>query len=338
MRQPLGTLKDVLQKINRGRLHFLWAGLFYILVTILMTWPLAARMGFSFVGQIGDNLYFVWLIEWIRKAVFELHVSPVFVPFLNYPDGWSLAYTEITPAMIGLALPASLLGGPFFGYNFALLASFVLSGIGMYIWIHHLTGNRGAALVAGMIFAFLPYRMAHFLIGHLNLSGTQWFPFYFMGLYDLLRQPPTRARGGAWKPVLLAGISLGLIALTSQYYLYMTALVSAVFVVVYLVRTEHRAAWLRMVWKPFAGFGAVALPLVLVSVLPFSSFPKPGTCPTGRSATCACTRPARRISSSLPPTISYGEDGSGRILIVRCGWGGPAISGWWRLPSARWPG
>ena len=265
--------------MSRGRRHFLWAGLYFVLLAIVMTWPLAQRMGSAFVGQIGDNLYFVWLIEWIRKAIFELHVSPVYVPFLNYPDGWSLAYTEITPAMIAIALPASLLGGSFFGYNFALLASFVLSGIAMYIWIHHLTGSKGAALVAGTIFACLPYRMAHFLIGHLNLSGTQWFPLYFMGLYDLLRQPLTRARVGAWKPVLLAGISLGLIALTSQYYLYMTVLVSAIFAGVYLLRTEHRAAWVRAVWKPFAGFGVVALPLVLVSVLPFFQLSRAGDMP-----------------------------------------------------------
>jgi hypothetical protein len=38
-------------------------------------------MGHSVVGSIGDNIYFVWLIKWFQKALFELHQSPLFVRF-----------------------------------------------------------------------------------------------------------------------------------------------------------------------------------------------------------------------------------------------------------------
>ena len=80
---------------------------------------------------------------------------------------------------------------------------------------------RSAGLVAGTVFAFLPYRMVHFVVGHLSLAGTQWFPFYFWGLFDLLKQEKF-----SWKPVLMAGIAAGLIGLTSPYYVYMTMLIS----------------------------------------------------------------------------------------------------------------
>jgi hypothetical protein len=256
------------------RWHYLWAGLFYTAMAVVFTWPLVLHMGSQYVGYTGDNIYFVWLIEWVRKAIFQLHVSPVFVPFLNYPEGWNLAFTEITPAQLAIAIPASLLAGPYFGYNFTLLATFILSGLTMYIWIHHLTGNKGAALVAGMVYSFLPFRMAHFLIGHLNLTGTQWLPLYFMGLYDLLRSPRF-----SWKPVVLAGVALGLVGLTSQYYLYMCILCSAVFVLVYLLRMERRAEWVRAAWKNAVGFGVVAAPLVLVSILPFLQLSGSGAMP-----------------------------------------------------------
>ncbi len=181
-------------------------------------------------GGSGDGTYFIWLVAWYQKALFQLKISPFFAPFLNYPQGWNLATTDITPAQVVLALPGSLLFGPIWGFNFAMLLSFILSGWGMYLWVKHLTGDPFAGLVAGTVFAFLPFRMAHFIVGHLSLAGTQWFPFYFWGLFDLLKQEKF-----SWKPVLMAGIAAGLIGLTSPYYVYMTILISAVFLLGFIL-------------------------------------------------------------------------------------------------------
>jgi len=51
------------------------------------------------------------------------------------------------------------------GDNFSILVSFILSGLGMYLWVRRLTGNTTASIIAGSIFAFAPYRMSH-LLGH----------------------------------------------------------------------------------------------------------------------------------------------------------------------------
>ena len=121
-----------------------------------MTWPLVTRMGNQMVGRVGDNIYFVWMIGWFKKALFDQHVNPFNVWFLNYPEGWSLAYTEITPAQLLLALPFSLLASPTVAYNAAHLLSFILSGLIMSLWVRSLTGSNGAALLAGTAYAFLP--------------------------------------------------------------------------------------------------------------------------------------------------------------------------------------
>ena len=242
----------------------LWAAVYYGALTVFMTMPLTLRVFDSMVGEVGDNIYFVWLIGWFRKALFELHVDPFNVWFLNYPQGWSLAYTEITPANLALALPFSLIGGETFAYNMAMLLTFFLSGLFMFLWVRQLTGRTDAALIAGTLFAFLPYRFAHFRIGHLNLSGTQWFPLYFMGLFNLFE-----ARRWEWKPVLAGGIGLGLIALTSQYYLFMTLFISAfmgIFYLLYQARDMLRSqAW----WGRLIAMGAASLPLTILGVLPF---------------------------------------------------------------------
>ncbi len=233
-------------------------------LTCVMTYPVIFRMNELIGGGGGDGTYFIWLVGWYQKAIFGLKISPFFNPFLNYPQGWNLATTDITPAMVAMALPGSLLFGPAWGYNFSMLASFALSGWGMYLWIRDLTKDNSAGLVAGTIYGFLPFHMAHYIIGHLSLSGMQWFPFYFWGLYKLLSQERF-----SWKPVLLASISIFLIGLTSPYYVYMTALISAVFVVGFLIFRGYKRLKNGAFWKSVLVFGGLAAVLVGISMLPY---------------------------------------------------------------------
>jgi len=250
------------------RLLHLWVILFYALASLVMTWPLVLHMRDSVVGEIGDNIYFIFLIRWYQKAWFELGISPFFHPWLNYPQGWNLASTDTSLSTTLFGLPASMVAGPTFGYNFAMVATFVLSGYIMFLWVRRLTGSSLAGLVAGTIYAFLPYRMAHFLIGHMNLSGTAWFPLFFMGLYDLLRAPRV-----SWKAILLAAAGAGLLGFASMYYLYMALLMALVFCVGYLWFAHRKELLSWAVWRGFlskiALLGLVSFPLVFAAILPF---------------------------------------------------------------------
>jgi hypothetical protein len=240
------------------------AFVYFTILTCIMTYPVVFHMRELVSGWGGDGTYFVWLVRWYQKAIFELRISPFFNPYFNYPQGWYLTSTDTTPAMIALALPGGMLFGPTWGYNFSMLASFVLAGMGMYLWIRDLTKDHLAGLVAGTIYAFLPYHMAHFYIGHLNLAGIQWFPFYFWGLYGLLRQ-----ENFSWKPVLLASFSIFLIGLTSAYYVYMTVLMSVVFVAGFLIFKGYRRLKNPAFWKSLLIFGLLAALLVGLAMLPF---------------------------------------------------------------------
>lgn len=245
------------------RLRGLAASVYFVLLTVGMTWPLVLHLGDSVVGQIGDNVYFIWLFGWFEKALFVLHRSPFFVPQLNYPEGWSLAHTEIVPSVLVLGMPVHLLAGPIAAYNVSLLLTFVLSGFFTYLWIRDVSGSGLAGLAAGTVFAFAPYHMAHFLGGHLNLASTMWFPIYLWGFFGWLGDEARRT-----KHVLLAGIGLGLIALTSMYYFYMTVVVSAVVAVAWLLWARRRL--LRWdFWREGVLIALVALPLAALGVLPF---------------------------------------------------------------------
>jgi hypothetical protein len=263
--EPTKTMWSRLQAfIDRPGVNIALVLLYFTGITILMTWPLVEKMGDHLLGYVGDNIYFVWLIDWFKRALFELHVSPFFVPFLNYPEGWSLAYTEIAPVMVVMAIPFALVGGATFGYNAVLMLTFILAGLGMYLWIKRLTNSKAAGLVAGTIYAFVPYHMAHALIGHFHIMGVQWFPFYFMGFYEILR-----CREKNWKDAVLAGVFLGFIALTSIYYTYMALLISALLIVLYLVFFDRHQFVNRHFWLNISIFIASGLPLLVLGALPF---------------------------------------------------------------------
>ncbi len=283
-----------------GRFVHLFALLYYTVFTLVMTWPLALHMTNSVVGEIGDNIYFIFLIRWYQRAWFELGISPFFHPWLNFPQGWNLASTDTSLATTLFGLPVSLIWGPTFGYNFAMLVTFVFSGWAMYYWVRRLTSSPAAGLIAGTVYAFLPYRMAHFLIGHMNLSGTEWFPLYFMGLYDLLRAPRL-----SWKPVLVTAVALGLIGFTSMHYLLMTAVISVVFVAAYLLFAERQrlADWhyWRGLGARLALFGVASLPMTVLSALPFLGLESQGGL-ASRSVSYASMYSASPTDFFLPST------------------------------------
>lgn len=238
--------------------------LYFTVLVIGITWPLVRFMGNSVVGEIGDNVYFIWLFGWFEKALFELKQNPFLVPQLNYPEGWSLAYTEIAPATLVLGYPAHLLGGPILGYNMSVLLTFILSGFFMNIWVYRLTGDWRAGLIAGTIYTCLPYRIAHYRAGHLNLMGTVWLPLYLMGFFEQLRG---KGQSTGW--YLLTGVSLGLIGLSSIYYLFMTVLVSVIVAIIYLVFVNRELIQDGRFWKGALASLAISLPIILPAILPF---------------------------------------------------------------------
>ena len=292
--------------LGRYKTTLIWGGvvLYFTALILGMTYPLVLRMNHAITGEIGDNIYFVWMIAWMKRAVFELHTNPFNVWFLNYPEGWNMAYTEITPIMLILAMPFAFLGGATLAYNAAMLLTFILAGLFMFIWVDHLTGHKGAALVAGTIYAFVPFHFSHFLIGHLNLTGIQWFPLYFMGLVDLLTHP-VQANGKLnWKPALLAGLSLGLIGWTSQYYLYMAFFISLVFILGYPLLSGWRVLLTKAFWANLVILGGAALPLIGIAVYPYLMLSGQGGLPD-RSIGIAELYSASPTDFILPSTLHF---------------------------------
>jgi len=205
----------------------------------------------------------MWIIGWTKQAIFDLGQLPYKSHLLNFPYGYNLAVTEISPLQILIALPFTLItNNPILGFNIAILSTFTISGLTMYYWVLHLTKSNGASLVASTAFAFLPYHSIHFLSGHLNLSGIQWFPLYFMGFIEILNSEKFN-----FKYIVILSVGLSGIALTSQYYLFMTLFISAVISLIFLIHKRHFFKWI--IWRQFIICGLLSLPSLILGIVPY---------------------------------------------------------------------
>ena len=133
-----------------------------------------------------------------------------------------------------LGAPLVALGVPVIGVaNLLTFVALVGSAFFAYLLAYRLTNHRGAALVAGLVFAFSPYRRVH--LQHLELQWAQWMPLAFWAWHRLL--DTGRMRDG-----LLCAAAILLQLLSSIYYAVFLAVGLAVVGTITLVARRGRIA------------------------------------------------------------------------------------------------
>jgi hypothetical protein len=170
-------------KRERPALFLALALALFVALTAVMTYPQVFRMADG-VHDPGDPLMVTWVLSWVAH---QLPIAParIFDANIFYPERNTLAYSEtlLVPGL--LSAPLYWLGfGPILIYNLVFLSGFALSGVGVALLVRRLTGNAGAAIVAGIVFAFPPYRIDHY--AHLQLQQTQFIPLAMWAFHRLL--------------------------------------------------------------------------------------------------------------------------------------------------------
>lgn len=222
-----------------------------------MTYPAVLFLRTKVLGGPADNFHFLWELWYVAHAIFDLHKSPFFDPDVFVPFGFSLIRNQdLSPGTVLLFSPLTHFFGELFTYNVLILVSFPLTALGTYLFARELWSNRPAALLAGIIVGFCPYRFAH-AAGHLSIVSTQWIPFFFLYLERLISRPRL-------KNAVLVGIFFGLSAWTTWYYFFMVP-IAAVAYVAFRVKWRLPAADLLRLLK----LGLAAVGVALMFVLPF---------------------------------------------------------------------
>jgi len=232
----------------RGRLLlplFLFAAL-----TAVATFP--QIRDFTSVPYYSDPYFSMWRLAWVAHAI-RTNPAHLFDANIFYPERFTLAYSDAMLLPGVMFAPLFWMGAnPAVIYNFALFAAFTLSGLTAFSLARLLTGNVCAAVIAGVIYAYSPYRFTHYV--HLELQLVFWIPLLLLTLHRAV--PRITTRDG-----LLLGTLMGLQLLSCIYVGIFAALFCVIFVPGLLWLTGVRG-WRGLI-KPVAAAGGIALLLAL---------------------------------------------------------------------------
>ena len=238
--------------------------LVYAVTAVVMTWPLAAGLAGDVPGDLGDSLLNMWILGWGAEQVPRLLTGQISLhDYWNanifHPEPVTLGFSEHLFGEVIQILPVYwLTGNLILCYNLLFLSSFALSGLGMYLLVRDLMGGgrqfSPAAFVAGMIFAFVPFRIAQ--VAHIQSLHAQWMPLALFGFRRYVVSGQWSALAGGTAALLMQNWSNG-------YYLIFFAPIAPVFVI-HQIWTLRRFREAR-VWM---GFAAAAV-MVAAGTWPF---------------------------------------------------------------------
>ena len=228
------------------------------ILTAALTYPYAFRMGR--IGRVdsGDGKLSIWNVAWVART---LVVDPLHVFDANifYPHRGTLAYSENNLGAGFLAIPVYwATHNPYAAHNFVVLLGFCLSAIGMFYLVRHLTGDRRAAAISAIAFAFCPYVFAR--TAHIQLLLTAGLPFTMLAFHRLVDRP-SPGRGA------VLGLAMAAQALCCGYYGVFDVLLVGYAVLVVAI---NRSLWKTSAyWIAVAAAALVAIGLVLPAFLPY---------------------------------------------------------------------
>jgi hypothetical protein len=150
---------------------------------------------------------FFWNLWWVRHAIFDLHISPLYTNFVVYPFVSPLAGHTLALLWGFLSVPFQTIFGLIPTFNGIIVLSFVLAGVAMYAFARRHVQRASVALLAGLIFAFTPAMIQRALVGHLDKLSIFWLPLCLL-LWDKVIE--TRR----WTWAVITGLCLYLSWLT----------------------------------------------------------------------------------------------------------------------------
>jgi hypothetical protein len=238
------------------------AALLFVVVAVVMTWPVAAHLPTRLAGDLGDPAFNSWVLAWTSGTMIEA-MTGNFGALAQYwhgnifhPEPLTLTYSEHLTAQAIQILPVYAAGGNILtAYNLLFIATFALSGWTMYLFVRDLTGQPLAAAVAGVAFAYAPYRLGQF--PHVQVLSSYWMPLVLLGIHRYFDRGRGRALAGGAAALVLQNLSCG-------YYLLFFAPFAAAYAIFELVvrrRLGDRRAWVHLI---LAGAGVALLTLPFV--------------------------------------------------------------------------
>lgn len=232
-------------------------GLTFVGLAILMTWPLAARLSTAVHGP-GDPYVSTSIIEWDVRTLLHDPGSVFDLPWFH-PSRVTLAFTEHLLGIALVVLPFYIAGAsPIALHSIATILGFAFCGYAASVLGRVVTGSMAAGLVAGVFYAFLPYRFHH--ATHISYVWSGWLPLLLASLIWYARAP-------SWKRGLAVGAAFFMNGLTCLHWLAFGSVAFAVTAV--FAGLGARRLFDRRWWLPLVASTALATALLLPTLIPY---------------------------------------------------------------------
>src|SRR5205807_2165548 len=184
----------------------------FCLLTSLMTWPWVLHLRDA-VADRGDPYMITWTIWWDFHQTFHNPLR-LFHANVFYPYSYTLAFSENDYGIALLFFPLFAIGiRPLTVHSIATFLGFAFSGYGAFRLARTLSGSNGSAWIAGIVFAFIPYRFH--VLSHLHYLFAGWIPL-------LLEAVVLFARQSSWRRATWLGITFLLNGLSCISWFIMT--------------------------------------------------------------------------------------------------------------------
>jgi hypothetical protein len=287
-RHPLPAARSVLREAA--------IFLFYLALAIAMTWPLASHLGTA-VADLGDPLFCTWIVDWVCHALthspLHLYDAPIY-----YPGHFSLAYSENLTGIAFLVLPFHIAGVPPIAvYNIAMLIGFALSGYGAFVLARLITKSTLASLIAGIFFAFAPFKFDH--VSHLQLISSGWIPLLLAAVIAYWRAPSKKTAAFIAATFVMNG-------LTNVYYFLFASMTAALTIVAYAILDPRRD---RKFWTTLIAAFVIGGILLTPFLLPYRIVSKEYGLVRTEGEARSGSAPAHAWLVTTPNNILYGKLG-----------------------------
>ncbi|MEA2386083.1 MAG: hypothetical protein QOJ22_257 [Thermoleophilaceae bacterium] len=231
-----------------------------VALALLMHWPLPLHIGSDVPKDLGDPLPQAWQIAWgghaLQHQPLDYWQSNMYYPLEN-----TLAFSD---ALAGYA-PFGLIGEGFQAaivrYNLLFLFAYALAFVGPYLLARELGLGRAAGAVAGVAYAYAPWRLEQ--DGHLHVISSGGIPLAVFLLVRGYRRGSARTVLAGWLVAawqLALGFTLGL----------MLAYLLAALAVVLLLRWRKQRPSRKLLAVSGAG-AAVFLCVGLLLAMPYQA-------------------------------------------------------------------
>jgi len=158
----------------------------YTVITMVMFYPVTVNFCSSIAGIGVDVLPNAWSF-WLSRIFMSDFQNFFEIDYLAYPNRENLFINGIPLLNLIISVPVERVMGITFTYNLNIFLSCILSGYTTFLLAKYLTEDTCSSFIAGLIFAFCPFRLFRILLGHTVLLRTEFMPIYIIILLKFIK-------------------------------------------------------------------------------------------------------------------------------------------------------